>query len=89
MPHDAELTQAAHAFINHPRGVAVQDGKLTVSKIYQWYADDFGGTDAKIIAHLRKYAAPALAKQLSHMAHIDAYQYDWQLNTPGNSFTAP
>lgn len=86
---DAELTQAARAFINHPRGVAVQNGKLTVSKIYQWYADDFGGTHAKIIAHLRKYAAPALAKQLSHMAHIDAYQYDWRLNAPGNKFTAP
>lgn len=86
---DTELTQAAHAFINHPRGVTVHDGKLTVSKIYQWYAKDFGGTDQKIIAHLRKYAAPALAQKLSRISHIDAYQYDWNLNAPGNSFTAP
>lgn len=86
---DAELTQAARAFINHPRAVALHDGNLTLSKIYQWYAEDFGGTDEKIIAHLRKYAAPELAEKLSHVAHIDAYQYDWQLNAPGSTFTVP
>lgn len=85
---DAELDSAARTFINHPRGVALRDGRLTLSRIYQWYARDFGGTDATIIAHLRRYAGPGLASRLANVAQIDSYQYDWQLNVPGSRLSA-
>lgn len=78
---DADLDQAARAFINHRRGVEVlADGGLRVSSIYKWFAEDFGGEDAKVIAHLRKYAAPGLAAQLANAKGIAADQYSWALN---------
>lgn len=86
---DAQLDAAARAFVNHPRGVAIRHGRLTVSKIYQWYAKDFGGTNKAIVAHIRRYAAPALAAQLAQISHIQKYQYDWTLNAPGTTFTPP
>lgn len=86
---DAQLDAAARAFVNHPRGAAVRHGRLIVSKIYQWYAKDFGGTNEAIIAHIRRYAAPKLAAQLAQISHIEKYQYDWTLNAPGTKFTAP
>jgi hypothetical protein len=56
---EAELDEAARAFVNHPRGVSVlPDGRLRVSSIYHWFKDDFGGEDAGVIAHLRRHAAP-------------------------------
>lgn len=86
---DAQLDAAARAFVNHPRGAAVRHGRLIVSKIYRWYAKDFGGTNEAIVAHLSRYAAPDLAAQLVQVSHIARYQYDWTLNAPGTQFTAP
>lgn len=78
---EAQLENAAHHFINHPRGVKImEDGTLRVSSIYQWYADDFGGTDAAVIQHLMQYAKPALKKQLESLEKISDYEYDWLLN---------
>lgn len=78
---DADLDAAARAFINHPRGVTVEpDKKLKVSSIYKWFAADFGGNDAKTIAHLRKYAGPALAAALGADTTIAGDGYDWSLN---------
>jgi hypothetical protein len=77
------LEAAARAYINHPRGAAVRDGRLEVSNIYRWYRADFGGSEASVIAHLRRYAAPALADQLQGISAIDRYRYDWALNDAG------
>jgi len=77
------LDAAARGYINHLRGAAVRDGRLTVSSIYRWYRSDFGGSEAGVIAHLRRYAAPALAAQLAGVSAIDGYRYDWALNDAG------
>lgn len=77
----ADLDRAAHDYINHPRGVTMLTGnRLRVSSIYKWFAEDFGGTDAGKIAHLRKYAGPKLAATLSANPVIAEDAYDWSLN---------
>ena len=77
---EAILEAAAAAYINHPRGANVRDGKLYVSSIYEWFAEDFGGNDAAIVAHLRQYAAPPLRAQLDGVERIAGDDYDWSLN---------
>ncbi len=74
------LTIAAKDFINHPRGVDLRDGKLYVSSLYDWYAEDFGGGDAAIIEHLRGFARPRLAAALKEIDEISGDAYDWSLN---------
>ncbi|MBI2383730.1 MAG: DUF547 domain-containing protein [Gammaproteobacteria bacterium] len=74
------LDAGARAYVNHPRGVAVRDGKLQVSSIYVWFKADFGGGDAGVVEHLRRYAEPALARQLEGVSRIAADAYDWSLN---------
>jgi hypothetical protein len=78
------LDQAAVEFVNHPRGAAVAAGRLTVSSIYVWYQGDFGGTDAGVLAHLRRYARPPLAAALAGLDRIAADRYDWRLNDLGD-----
>jgi hypothetical protein len=58
----------------------VSGGKLAVSKIYTWYDEDFGGSEAGIIAHLKQYAGPDLAAALGAVNGIDEDVYDWDLN---------
>jgi hypothetical protein len=77
---DAMLDAAARAYVNHPRGAAVHDGRLTVSSIYRWYEADFGGTDAGVIEHLTRYAEPPLANALRGIRAIADDHYDWRLN---------
>jgi len=80
---DALLDKAAHEYINHRRGARVEDGDLTASKIYLWFADDFGG-ESGVIDHLRLYAGPELVRALTGVQSIDDYEYDWGLNGSGS-----
>ncbi len=77
---EAQLTAAARAYVNHPRGVAIEDDKLIVSKIYTWFRADFGGGDAGVLRHLKAYAEPGLAMRLERFDDIDDDRYDWTLN---------
>lgn len=78
---DDALDEQARAYINHPRGVAVDDsGRVTASKIYAWYREDFGETDADILEHIRQFAESALADALGDATRIDRHEYDWSLN---------
>ena len=77
---DRLLSEGARAYVNHARGARVDGGRLVVSSIYVWFKEDFGGDDAGVIEHLRRYAAPALAEQLANAARIADDAYDWTLN---------
>lgn len=75
-----QLRDNARAYVNSPRGVRFADGRLIVSKLYEWYRADFGGSEAAVISHLRRFAAPALSARLDAADGIDEYVYEWGLN---------
>jgi hypothetical protein len=78
------LDTAARAYVNTPRGVRFDGDVLVVSSIYKWYAADFGGSDARVIAHLRRYANEPLKTRLQAATRIGRDAYDWSINaTPG------
>jgi hypothetical protein len=77
---DEQLDAAARAYVNSPRGVQLDAGRLIVSSIYVWYKEDFGGSDRGVLQHLRQYAAPALGQELARMTSIADHTYDWRLN---------
>lgn len=77
---DADLTAAAKAYVNNSRGVQVNaNGSLTLSSIYKWFVEDFGGDEAGVRQHLAKYAEPALAAKIK-TAPISKYDYNWSVN---------
>ena len=81
----SQLTElAAHNYINQHRGAHIKDGSLIVSKIYNWYKEDFGGTDQSVIAHLRTYAEFKLLEELKKKEYFDNYEFDWGLNDTGS-----
>jgi hypothetical protein len=74
------LSDGARAYVNHPRGVHFDKDGLKVSSLYVWYADDFGADDAGVIAHLARFAAPALRARLKSARRVADHAYDWGLN---------
>ena len=77
---DGQLNAAASAYINHPRGVSIAGGEITASSIYDWFKTDFGGDEAGVLAHIRRYAGEALKHKLNGITTIAEYGYDWNLN---------
>jgi hypothetical protein len=80
---DAALERLARDYVNHPRGATIVADRLVASSLYAWFAEDFGGDDAAVIAHLRRHAELALADRLGGFARIDDFVYDWALNDAG------
>ena len=80
---DSLLDKAARDFVNSPRAIRVADGRLSVSSIYVWFREDFGGSDAAVIEHLRRYANPDYAERLAVTTTISDHHYDWALNDLG------
>jgi hypothetical protein len=58
----------------------VAGNRLRVSSIYDWFEQDFGGSEAAVISHLRQYAVGDLASALETITGIDDYDYDWRIN---------
>ena len=75
------LEEGAKAYINHSRGVTIENDQLTVSKIYELYKEDFGSDASEVISHLLTYAEPTLAEQLKQYTKYET-KYDWRVNAP-------
>ncbi|MEM7496903.1 MAG: DUF547 domain-containing protein [Pseudomonadota bacterium] len=77
------LEAGARAYTAHDRGVAVTGRGVVASSIYDWFEEDFGGNEAGILAHLRRYAPSAKTDALAGATAIADYRYDWSLNDAG------
>lgn len=78
---EAQLDAAARAFIASDRGVRITPQGLRLSRIYQWFGEDFG-TEAQLREHLARYATSARAADIRNQ-RIIGYAYDWDLNDTG------
>lgn len=86
---DVDLNSAARAYINHPRGITVTDTSITVSRIYDWFETDFGGSKQAVLDHILTYADNALAAKIRANPHIRRYEYNWSLNDTQKAPAAP
>jgi Protein of unknown function, DUF547 len=73
------MEAGAIAFVNG-HGIRLENRKLAVSSLYAWFTEDFGGDEAGVVAHLRRYARPPLLTVLAGRTKIDDDFYDWRLN---------
>ena len=75
------LNSGARDYINHPRGLRFEnDDDLVLSKIYDWYADDFGDHEKELLQHLMRYAIRSTKTRLESFDGDIDYEYDWDLN---------
>jgi hypothetical protein len=81
---EAQLAAAAREFFADRRHFRVTGSSTTVhaSSILKWFREDFGGTDAKLLAFARKWTAdPARRALLARPGlSFDWLEYDWSIN---------
>jgi len=89
-PYDAnrlneQLTEQARTFISDKRHnrFSASDQTARISKIFEWFAADFGSKPADVIRYLAPYAPPAAQTSMKAAPagwKITYVEYDWALN---------
>lgn len=69
---DAQLEERTKAFINNSAFNNIQTGKVQVSRIFDWYKQDFGN----LIEFLNKYSQTRIKPN----AGVEFMEYNWALN---------
>lgn len=72
---DEQLEQFTKAFINDPRRNTVVPGKLEVSKIFEWFAEDFEGAGG-----VRNFISKYSNTDIGDSVPVKYKTYDWSLN---------
>jgi len=95
----ARLDAATRNFVSTPPHVAVVDGELRLSSIFQWFAGDFEqhaarlGKPADVRSFIAAFATPEVAAAVQAARNADLpivyVDYDWSLNRRGNVAAAP
>jgi hypothetical protein len=76
------LKQSAREFINHPRGLMVSRQEMRVSKIFDWYREDFGADDKRLMKLFAYYADDNKALYILGFNGDIEFSYDSRLNSP-------
>jgi hypothetical protein len=83
---DAQLDAAARAFVaNTEKGARIESGSLRISKIFDWFGEDFVASGG-VLAFVRRHATPdlrAAIDQLGPKPRLIFFDYDWSLNGIG------
>lgn len=77
---DDQLTERTASFINDPARTRLQGNTLYVTKIMDWFGEDFNDDPAGFV---RKYAKGDLKKRLDALGdgvEVEYLEYDWSLN---------
>lgn len=70
---NAQLESQTKKFINNAKSTSLSPGKAVISKIFDWYKEDFGN----VIAFINKYSSTNVGAD----AKITYQEYDWSLNS--------
>ena len=83
-----QLGDGIEAMVNAPAHVRVEGGRLRVSRIFDWYKDDFVEGSFKeaaptIAEYVLRHARPGLRRQIEALGprpRAEFLDYDWSLN---------
>lgn len=73
---DRQLEDQAERFINDPSKNELKKDRVRISKLYDWYTEDFK-RNGSLIEHLNRYAEGVKIRSDAEVAYKE---YDWGLN---------
>jgi hypothetical protein len=79
---EEQLEARASLFLNQTRNVRVNSAQreVSLSQIFQWYQQDFGGSAEEILAFIGKYRTVDGAELRRGKWKIRYIEYDWGIN---------
>lgn len=77
---DGQLEAAAKEYLAHNRSAMFDGNTLVLSKIFDWYQEDFGTSEWAMLKTIAKYAPESKAARIREYSSRVKYDYDWALN---------
>ncbi len=86
---EQQLTEQARAVHADPRFLKLTEDAVHLTKLYEWYADDFKQKDKQLLAYPAQFSPTLSArlKQTDQPPAIHYIEYDWTLNDHGGKGT--
>lgn len=81
---DRMMTENTRKSLNTRRHLQFQNDTLLVTRLFDWYANDFVDEQGSVEAFIKKYADVEVQKKVDRANHIRFVEYDWSLNKPDN-----
>lgn len=76
---DQRMERATRRYLSTPYGARVKPNELSLSKIFDWYAADFGGPSG-VQAFVRARLSDAERDRLGDSPRVIFHDYNWTLN---------
>jgi hypothetical protein len=76
---DRMLDGAALDFINHSKGLFIENGALVLSRLFHKYSNEFGRNKVSQLSSIKNYIVPGTLKKIDAKMPV-RYQFDWSLN---------
>ena len=73
---NAQLTKVTKEFIRNEKHNELKPKKIEISKIFEWYAEDFKEGDMTLIKFINKYSEVTIQDD----AKVEYKEYNWSLN---------
>jgi len=77
---ERQLDDSTAAFLNDPNATFVAGNVLHLSKIFDWFSEDFGDDAASFIARYARGELAAAIKAAGPSLRLKFLPYDWSLN---------
>jgi len=79
------LEQSKRDFFSHDKAVRVDDNRIVLNSLFNWYRDDFATDKDSLLRYIRKNVSEDTRKSLEDLSSI-RYEYLWELNAPSTEF---
>ncbi len=79
------LEQAKNDFFAHPKAVRVEDGRIVLNSIFDWYAEDFAPNKSALLQYIQENV-PEPTRQSMLTVSRTGFDYTWDLNAPDTQF---
>jgi Protein of unknown function, DUF547 len=79
---EAQLDEQIRTWLSDPRRNVFdeENGKVKVSRLFDWYEQDFDSWGGGIRDVIRRYGPPAAIKALQKKGRVTYLSFDWNLN---------
>lgn len=86
---EAMLAENARLALASRRHLRVESGVLYGTELFKWYEKDFVEAEGSVLAFIRRWASPDIARAADAGLEMQFIDYDWSLNRPENFRPGP
>ncbi len=79
---ETQLDDRTTLSLDDPSFVRVEEDRVGLSQIFNWYAQDFGGNKQQLISYVNQFRTTKLAST----PEVYFYPYDWSLNDQNENY---